>query len=134
AGVLLIVDLLFLPWHSIDVGILASLDVGTINRTAVQSPKEFYGILALLLTVVMVTQVALARLTTAKLPQIPVPWGHVHVIAGVSVLVLLLVKLLVETKSLGYGAWLGVLLAGALAFGGYTVNRESSAASGGFIR
>ena len=131
AGVLLIVDLFFLPWHAVDAVGLGGL---SFTRTAVQSPNEFYAILALLLTVVMVAQIALSRLTTVKLPEIPAPWGHVHVIAGVCVLALLLLKLLVETDALGFGAWLGVLLAGALAFGGYTVNRESSAASGGFNR
>jgi len=127
AGTLLVIDLLFLPWHNIDLGILS------VKRTGVQTPNNFYGILALLLAIVMVAQIVAARLTTAKLPEIPVPWGRVHLIAGVAVLALLLLKLVVETDFLGFGAWLGILLAAALAYGGFTVNKESSAASGGFI-
>ena len=127
AGALLVVDLLFLPWHDIDLGILS------VKRTGVQSPHSFYGVLALLIAVVMVAQVVVSRLTTAKLPEIPVPWGRVHLIAGVAVLALLLLKLVIETDFLGFGAWLGIILAAVLAFGGFTVNKESTGASGGFI-
>jgi hypothetical protein len=125
AGALLILDLLFFPWHNISVG--GILDV---NRTGVQSPNSFYGVVALLLTVVMVAQIAVSKLTAAKLPEIPVPWSQVHLIAGAAVLVLLLLKLLVETNFLGFGAYLGVLLAAALAFGGYTISREAPTTAG----
>ena len=128
AGLLLIIDLLFLPWHKISVaGII------DVTRTGVQSPNSFYGVLALLLAVVMVAQVALSKLSTAKLPDMPVPWGQVHLIAGVAAFVLLLLKLLVETSSLGFGAYLGVLLAAGLAFGGYTISQESKHATGGIL-
>ena len=126
AGVLLILDLLFFPWHNISVaGIL------DVNRTGVQSPNAFYGVLALLLVVVMVAQVVVSKLTAAKLPEIPLPWSRVHLIAGIAVLALLLLKLLVETSFLGVGAFLGVILAAALAFGGYTISREAPSAAGG---
>ena len=46
-------------------------------------------------------------------------------------LVLLLIKLVVETDFLGFGAYLGVLLAAALAFGGFMVNKEAAATGGG---
>ena len=127
AGILLVIDLLFLPWHSIDLGVLS------VKRTGVQSPNGFYGVLALLIAVVMVAQIVVARLTAAKLPQIPLPWGRVHLIAGVVVLALLLLKLVIETDYLGFGAWLGIILAAVLAFGGFTVNKESTGAAGGFI-
>ena len=126
AGTLLILDLLFFPWHNISVG--GILDV---NRTGVQSPNGFYGVLALLLVVVMVAQVVVSKLTGAKLPEIPLPWSRVHLIAGVAVLALLLLKLLVETDFLGFGAFLGLILAAALAFGGYTISREAPSAAGG---
>lgn len=46
-------------------------------------------------------------------------------IAGIAVFVLLLIKLVVETSSLGFGAYLGLLLGAALAFGGYTMRQEA---------
>lgn len=128
AGLLLIIDLLFFPWHKITLaGII------DVRRTGVQSPNSIYGVLALLLALVMVVQVAVARFSTAKLPEIPVPWGQVHLIAGVAAFALLLLKLLVETSSLGFGAYLGIILAAALAFGGYTISQESKHATGGII-
>jgi hypothetical protein len=126
AGLLLIIDLLFLPWHKINVaGILS------VSRTGVQSPNSFYGILALLLAIVMVAQVVLSRLTSVKLPDIPIPWGQVHLVAGIAVFALLVLKLLVETSYLAFGAFLGVLLAAALAFGGYTISQEARRTAGG---
>jgi hypothetical protein len=52
-------------------------------------------------------------------------------IAGIVVLVVLLIKLIVETDFLGFGAYLGILLAAALAFGGFMVNKEYTATGGG---
>ena len=126
AGLLLVIDLLFLPWHHITVrGILS------VNRTGVQSPNSFYGVLALLLALVMVAQVVVAKLTAAKLPDIPVPWAQVHLIAGIAVFALLLLKLLVETSYLGFGAFLGLIFAAALAFGGFTISQEARRPAGG---
>jgi hypothetical protein len=128
AGGLLILDLLFFPWHKISVASIVD-----VNRTGVQSPNSFYGVLALLLVLVMVAQVVVSKLTGAKLPEIPVPWPRVHLIAGVAVFVLLLLKLLVETRFLGFGAFLGLILAAAVAFGGYTISREAPHPAGGAL-
>lgn len=124
AGVLLIIDLLFLPWHRIDVPSVLGVDVGDVSRTGVQSPNGGYGVLALLVTLIMVGQIIAARFTTAKLPNPPVPWERVHLIAGAVVAGLLLLKLLVEMDFLGIGAWLGVLLGAAIAYGGFMISKE----------
>jgi len=121
AGVLLIIDLLVLPWHNIELGGLVD-----VNRTAVQSPNAFYGVIALILTIVMVGQIIAAKLAGAKLPDLPIPWGTVHLIAGIAVFALLLLKLVVETNFLGFGAYLGLLLAAAVAFGGFSISKEST--------
>jgi len=49
-------------------------------------------------------------------------------IGGLVVVGLLLLKLLLQTGFLGFGAYLGILIAAGLAFGGYTVDQESSRA------
>jgi hypothetical protein len=55
-----------------------------------------------------------------------VSWGQIHLFAGAVVLLLLLLKLVAETSFLGFGSYLGLLLAAGLAYGGYLVNQESS--------
>ncbi len=83
---------------------------------------------------VMVTEiVVVARFTTAKLPETPVPWAQVHLIAGAATLALLVLKLLGETHYLGFGCFLGLLLAAGLAFGGYTVSQEARRPPSGTI-
>ena len=124
AGVLLIIDLLFLPWHSIDLGVnIPGIDT---TRSGVQSPNGGYGVLALLLTIVMVGQIIAAKLTGATLPDPPVAWSQIHVILGSAVAILLILKLIVETNSLGFGAYLGVLLGIAVAYGAYAFKQEDS--------
>ena len=128
AGLLLSLDLLAFPWHRISV-----LGIVAVTRTGVQSPNAVYGLLALLLALVMVAQVVVSKLTAAKLPDLPVPWSQVHQIAGVAAFALLLLKLLVETNALGFGAFLGLILAGVLAFGGYTIGQEARRPAGGAL-
>lgn len=132
-GVLLIIDLVALPWHHVSLGRLSELTGVSVNRTAIQSPHGVYGWLALLLALVMVAQIVVARFTTAKLPEIPVPWAQVHLVAGVVTLALLLLKLVVETNYLGFGCFLGLLLAAGLAFGGFTVSQEARRPASGTI-
>jgi hypothetical protein len=88
-------------------------------------------VVALLVTLVMVAHIVATKLANATLPDIPVPWGQVHLIAGCTVFGLLLIKLVAETDYTAYGAYLGVLLAAALAFGGFTVSKEAAATGGG---
>jgi hypothetical protein len=124
AGVLLIIDLLFLPWHSIDLGVsIPGLDT---TRSAVQSPNGGYGVLALILTIIMVAQIIAAKIAGASLPEPPIPWSQIHVIAGTTVAILLIIKLVRETDSLGFGCYLGVLLGIVLAYGAYALRREDS--------
>jgi hypothetical protein len=124
AGVLLIIDLLFLPWHRIKIGSVLGVSVPAVSRTGVQSPNGGYGVLALIVVLVMIGQIVAAKFTTAKLPNPPVPWERVHLIAGAVVAALLVLKLVVETDFLGIGAWLGVILGGAVAYGGFMISKE----------
>ena len=116
AGIVLIIDLLFLPWHSIDLGPFG----GSITRTAVQDPNAFWGILALLLAIAVVAVVAVrAFKPETTLPDLPVSWNQAIFYATAAIAVLLLLKLLIETSELGFGAFLGILLAGGMAYGGF---------------
>jgi len=117
-GLLLILDLLFLPWHSADLGGIA------VDLTGVQEPYAAYGVVAVILTAVMVAQIVIARLTTVRLPGSRMLWAQVHLIAGVFVAVVLVIKLLRLTDLLGFGAYSGVLAGLLVAYGGYCIARE----------
>jgi hypothetical protein len=76
----------------------------------------------------MVAQIIVSKFTSAKVPDLPVPWPRAHMLGGLVVVGLLLLKLILDTSFLGFGSYLGILLAAGLAFGGYTVNQESTRA------
>ncbi len=129
AGILLIVDLLLFPWHKFP-GLLGVPPYGP-SSTGIQSPGAAWGVIALLVTLAMVAHLVATRLANVTLPDIPLPWGQVHLIAGCTVFGLLLIKLVAETDFTAYGAYLGVMLAAALAFGGFVVNKEATATGRG---
>jgi hypothetical protein len=124
-GIVLIIDLLFLPWHSVDLGIT------TWTRTGIESPNSFWGVLALLLTIAVVA-VTLLRVfkPDTKLPDLPVSWDRAIFFGAAATLGLLVLKLILETNELGIGAWLGLLLAAGMTYGGYLKFQADSAAAG----
>jgi hypothetical protein len=122
AGVLLLLDVLILPWHRISIG--AGVFGINVNRTGVQSPNGFYGVLIALVAVAVVARIGLSEFTSVELPELPVTWERADLIAGVAAAALVLLKLIAETSYLSTGAWLAVPLAGALAYGGYLRSRE----------
>lgn len=119
SGTALAFDLAFLPWHRFDLGIVV------VPRTAVQWPFALLGVPALLLGLAMVSVVLLDRATDIDLPVRVAGWPKLLCPAGVAVTTLLGVKLLALTSPLGYGAYLGIVLAGLLTYGGHLVRREA---------
>ena len=122
AGLLLIADLLFLPWYDIDLGPLDE----AVNTTAtgVQEPYAGYGVAAVVLVVIMIAQIALAKLLSVRMPRLPVPWSQIHLILGIFVAVVLVIKLVRLTDSLGYGAYSAILAGILIAYGGYRIASE----------
>jgi hypothetical protein len=121
-GLALIIDLLLVPWHSVDLG---GLDIAfDTTRTGVQDPNGAYGVVAVILTAVMVAQIVIARLTPVRLPASAALWAQLHLVAGVFVAVVLVIKLLRETELLGFGSYSGVLAGLLVAYGGYCIARD----------
>ena len=125
AGIVLIITLLFFPWHSVDTGF------GTFTRSATESPNGFWGILALLLTIVTVVAVLVRKLSSTKLPDLPVAWNQAIFYACIAILVLLAIKLFAETEALGFGCYLSILLAAGMTYGGFLVSKEAETAGPG---
>jgi hypothetical protein len=123
AGLALIADLLFLPWHDIALG--GGLDdLVDTTLTGVQEPYAGYGIAAVVLTLAMIVQIVLARVLSVRLPEPPVPWSQIHLILGIFVAVVLVIKLVRLTDSLGYGAYSAILAGVLVAYGGYRIASE----------
>jgi hypothetical protein len=129
-ALVLIIDLLFFPWHKYDFG-LSVLGVGSVKRTAIQSPDSFWGILALLLTIAVLAVVIIRRLTTVKLPELPISWTDATFYGTIAILALLLLKLIVTTDNLGFGSYLGLLLAAGAVYGGFASKQADQAAPSG---
>jgi hypothetical protein len=127
AGIVLVIDLLVFPWHSVDV-------FGeTFTRSGIESPNSFYGLLAFLIAAAVVVLIVIRNFTNVQLPSDVggQSWSMLFFIAGIVIAALLLLKLVVETEFLGFGAYLGIILGAAMAYGGYLVRQEGPAAAAG---
>src|SRR3990170_1340883 len=124
AGVVLFIDG-FLPWYSIDLG-----PFGSFTRSGWQSPGAIWSMLAILIGLAMAAVVVLKGLTEVEIPDNVggQSWPRILLGGGVAALVLVVIKFLNESGDLGFGFYLGIILAGALAAGGFLMFREESAA------
>jgi hypothetical protein len=106
-----------------------------------------FGIIPVLLAIVMVAQIGVSRFTETKLPDPPLSWGQIHLIAGGLAAVLVLLKLIIGDKYSGgvtflgthtgfsvsldrqFGLFLAFLAAIGMAAGGYLKSREPAEAA-----
>lgn len=118
AGGILLISLAFFPWHRVDeLGFLG----GDPTLTALQAPNQIQGTLAFLITVAMFAQVVLTRYSNQRVnPSL----AKLQAPAGFAVLALLTWKLANATEYLSVGAYLGIGLAAALAYGGFILAKE----------
>ncbi len=102
-----------------------------VDRNAWANPPSAIGVVVATL---MLLQISLVRHPQIKLPTPPLPWGWVHLILGGLSLGLILVQFLVgdsvEVGGVGVtlqsqlGAFLGLLAAAGLAYGGFRASRD----------
>jgi len=132
AGVVLFIDG-FLPWYSVSAsGEIEGVRYGASwSANGWGAPGAIWSILAVLIGLVMVAAIAVQNL--AKEGTLPdnisgITWPKIHLGAGAAALVLVVIKLLSESSSLGFGFYLGIICAAALAVGGFLMFREEKAA------
>jgi hypothetical protein len=123
----------FLPWHHYSFGSLTGIPgvPGSINRSAWQSPDAIWSLLAVLLGVAMVVAVLGPAFANLQLPNLgSVTWGQAMLGAGAAVLILVIVKFLAHSGSLGFGFYLGFIASVVIAAGGYLLYSEERAGAG----
>ena len=120
AGGLLLVSLAFFPWHRLAELRFLGADP---TLTGLQKPNQLQGTLAFLITVAMVAQILMTKYSTQRVNPTLV---KLQAPAGFAVLALLAWKLANTPQYLSVGAYLGLPLAAALAYGGLILTQERS--------
>lgn len=117
-GVLLIVDLLFLPWLHSSVALLGAQI--SLSARATAAPGALWGVLALLLTIAVVVDLALAEFRPGtQVPTTQLGRAMTRCALAALVVFFLLMKYFAETSFLGIGAYLGFLLGILVVVGAY---------------
>jgi hypothetical protein len=122
AGLLLFIDS-FLPWFRTCVSLFGSTACG--GESGWGTPLSLLGILIGLAMVVFIVAEA-----TGNAPSSPgtLSWGQVLLGAGGLTFAFVLLQIIIGDHGLGrsYGAYIGLVLSAALAYGGYLRSREAA--------
>ena len=123
----------FLPWWGIDT------DFGSASN----SGADYFlsGWIPLLLTIGIVAVIAIQRFSTTRLPDVPLPWSQIIMIAGIVVAVLVVARLIIpaDEGAAGftidldrmYGMFIATLAAIGVAVGSVLKSREPEEVYGG---
>ena len=113
-GVLLVLDLLFLPWYGFTV--TAGAISVSISNTATGPPSGWLGVLALLLVLALLVDIAIERLAPhTQVPAIGRGRATTRYLLAVVAVSLLALKLLLNFGSAGeLGFWGALFLGGGL--------------------
>jgi hypothetical protein len=116
-ALLLIIDLLFLPWFS------ASVTIGSFSAsftaTATDAPDGLFGVLAVLSAVALIVDLGVERLSPGTaLPSIRGSRSETRLVfAGVAALLVALKFLFhIHFSLFGFGFWAGIVLAAGFVF------------------
>ena len=136
AGGLLLFLFMFVDWYGVDVDIAGFEASGGFNAWQAFSFID----LLLFLAAMVAIGVTVAR-AAGVLPALPIPPGQIVAIAGAIAVLLVLFRLIVTpgggdiagdefdvTRKIG--VFLGLIAAGAIAFGGYTSMNERAGEAG----
>jgi hypothetical protein len=113
-AVLLAIDLLFLPWFEVSVGI-GSLTLSA-SSTATGDPDGWLGVIGVLACVALVTDLALERLSNAELPVVGGTRAATRLALAITAATCVAVKFIlnVHFDLFGFGFWAAVALSVAL--------------------
>ncbi|MHB8325399.1 MAG: hypothetical protein ACYDEA_12125 [Candidatus Dormibacteria bacterium] len=126
AGLLLVIDLVALPW--IDVSYAYGPFGASITASGVSGPDGFLGWLAVLLALAAVADLGLERLTTVQLPELPMAGPQLRAAGAVAALVLVLLEFILhlDPRYLGFGCWLALVAAAVFAVAAIRSRQEGA--------
>jgi hypothetical protein len=113
-AILLALDLLFLPWFQVSIG-LGSLELSA-SSTGTGAPDGWLGVLGVLASLALVADLALERLSSANLPAIGGSRAATRFALAVFAAVCVALKFLfnVHFDLFGFGFWAAAVLSIAL--------------------
>jgi hypothetical protein len=125
-GVLLVIGLLFFAWYSVPSLTFGPYSVGG-SIAAVSSPYAIWGILALIVAIIVVADLALARFSPGtKIPTTQLGRDMTRAAACGVLLLLLFIKFVAHVGSFGYGFFLDVILALVVSAGAWFIAQGRS--------
>jgi len=122
-AILLIIDLLFFAWHSYSFGPVS------VDSSGTGAPDGIWGVLALIVTIVVLIDLALARFSPAtQLPTTQLGRELTRAAAAGVGLLFLLIKFVAHTGSSAFGCWFGLVLGIVIVAGAWMNSQGKSTA------
>jgi hypothetical protein len=119
-ALLLVIDLLLLPWFSVGGGSVQGISIPSFDFTATDAPDGWLGILAVLATLAVIADLAIERFSPqTQLPAIQNSRTNTRYILAGSAAVFLVLKFLFHLSNfsdLGFGFWVAVVLTALLVY------------------
>jgi hypothetical protein len=130
-ALLLVIDLLELPWYTVGGGTISGISLPSISNPATGPPAAFLGVLAMLASLAVVLDLVFEYLSPAttifSLGGNRSFTRYVLAIAAVVLLALKFILHLGEIRNLGVGFWFGAILAAALVYATKRARRDEPA-------
>ena len=128
-AILLIIDLLFFAWHSYSFG---AGSTGSIDSSGTGAPDGIWGVLALIVTIVVLVDLSLARFSPATtMPTTQLGRDLTRAAAAGVGLLFLLIKFISNTGSSAFGCWFGLVLGIVIVAGAWMNSQGKSTAMSG---
>jgi hypothetical protein len=117
-AILLLIDLLALPWFSVGGGSVAGVSIPSVDLTATDTPDGWLGILAVIATLGLLADLAIERLSPqTQVPAIGNSRQMTRFVLAAAAAVFMALKFLFHINhfsDLGFGFWAGAVLVAAL--------------------
>ena len=124
AGILFLIDA-FLPWQRVCVPGFGNFPGACASANLWGGSGSFAGVLAGILVILLIVWEGLAAANVNMNLNLGVPASTISAFLAFGVALFALLKfVLVVTNSPGYGAWIGLVLALVIAYGGYMKLQE----------